>query len=219
MSGTVVLLLALFVVLVAPSSYWEEIRSIAEENTPANPYGTGAARHYTWKVAWGMFLDNPIIGVGQGNFPWNVGAYELKLGFTEGFHQRSMAGRAAHSLYFTLMPELGLIGIALFASMVVMTVRDLRFIQRSAGSGSAAAGDALPFASLATALEASLVGYLFSGIFISVLYYPNFWLLMGFALSLRRILERRQGVTERSGLPGSGRRKFSVSGGRTGDAR
>jgi O-antigen ligase len=134
------------------------------------------------------------MGVGQGNFPWNVGVYEQKLGLSEGFHQRSMAGREAHSLYFTLIPELGLIGIVLFASMLLLTVRDLRYIQRSAAKGEKAADGALPVASLATALEASLVGYLASGAFLSVLYYPNFWLLMGFTLSLRKILERRQGI-------------------------
>jgi O-antigen ligase len=218
LSGAVAALLILFMALAAPPAYWEEIRSIPEENTPANPYGTGAARIYKWKVAWGMFLDNPVMGVGQGNYPWNVGEYELKLGFEEGFHYRSMAGRAAHSLYFTLLAELGLIGAVLFASMIVLTVRNLRFIQKSDGTGSTGAGGALPFASLGMALEAGLLGYLVTGIFISVLYYPNFWLLMGFTLSLRKILERRQGITERPGPPG-GRKSFSVSGERTGDPR
>jgi probable O-glycosylation ligase (exosortase A-associated) len=199
LSGTVVVVLALFMVLVAPSTYWDEIRSITDENTEANPYGTGSARYYQWNVGWGMFLDNPIMGVGQGNFPWNVGVYEQKLGLSEGFHQRSMAGREAHSLYFTLIPELGLIGIVLFASMLLLTVRDLRYIQRSAAKGEKAADGALPVASLATALEASLVGYLASGAFLSVLYYPNIWLLMGFTLSLRKILERREGI---AGQPG-----------------
>jgi hypothetical protein len=214
LSGAVAVLLILFMALAAPPAYWDDIRSIPEENTPANPYGTGAARIYKWKVGWGMFLDNPVMGVGQGNYPWNVFDYELKLGFTEGFHQRSMAGRAAHSLYFTLLPELGLIGTILFASMVVLTVRDLRFIQKSGGSGRAAVGGALPFASLGMALEASLVGYLVSGIFISVLYYPNFWLLMGFALSLRRILEKKM-LAEGPEPPGGRGKRVPPPGRRT----
>ncbi len=205
LSGAVVLVLVLFMALAAPSTYWDKIRSIADENTPANPYGSGAERYYAWKVGWGMFVDNPIMGVGQGNYPWNVGVYEKKLGFSEGFHQRSLAGRAAHSLYFTLMPELGIIGIVLFAYMLLLTVRDLKYIQRSPANPVTAAEGALPVASLAMALEASLVGYLASGAFISVLYYPNFWLLMGFTLSLRKIVERRQDIAGRPGLPGSTR--------------
>ena len=219
LSGTVVVVLALFMALAAPSTYWDEIRSIADENTEANPYGTGAARYYTWKVNWGIFLDNPIMGVGQGNSPWNVGAYEEKLGFSEGFHERSMAGRATHSLYFTLMPELGLIGTILFASMVLLTVRDLRYIQRSPANAGTAADGPLPITSIATALEASLVGYLASGVFISVLYYPNYWLLMGFAVSLRKILERRQGIAGRPALPGGAKERLALSGGRTDEIR
>jgi probable O-glycosylation ligase (exosortase A-associated) len=219
LSATVVAVLVLFMALAAPSTYWDEIRSIADENTEANPYGTGAERIYSWKVGWGMFLDNPVMGVGQGNYPWNVGIYEEKLGFTEGFHQRSLAGRAAHSLYFTLLPELGLIGTVLFASMIFLTVRDLRFLQRRGATGGSGAAGALPVGSIATALEASLVGYLASGVFISVLYYPNFWLLMGFTLSLRKILERRQGIGGRPGLPGGANERGASPGGRTDGVR
>ena len=217
LSGTVVVVLALFLAMVAPSAYWSEIRSIAEENTPANPHGTGAERYYSWKIAWGMFLDNPIMGVGQGNYPWNVGVYEQKQGLTEGFNERSLAGRAAHSLYFTVMPELGLIGTVLFIVMVLLTVRDLRFIQRSGGMEAEEADGTLPAASLATALEASLVGYLVTGAFLSVLYYPNFWILMGFTLSLRKIVERRQDIAGRERRPRGGKGRITISDRRTDD--
>lgn len=215
LSGAVVVVLLLFMALAAPSSYWDEIRSIADENTQANPYGTGAERIYSWNVGWGMFLDNPVMGVGQGNYPWNVGVYEDKMDLTEGFHERSLAGREAHSLYFTLMPELGLIGVVLFASMVFLTVRDLRYIQRSPANAKTAADGPLEITSIATALEASLVGYLASGVFLSVLYYPNFWLLMGFAVSLRKNLERRQGIIGRPGQLRDRKERFTLSGGRT----
>jgi len=40
---------------------------------------------------------------------------------------------------------------------------------------------------LALGLEGALVAYLASGAFISILYYPNLWILMGFVLSLKKI--------------------------------
>ena len=104
-------------------------------------------------------------------------------------------------MYFTLMPELGLVGIVLFGWMLLLTVKNLRYVQRSAASGKTPGDGPLPFASLAMSLEASLVGYLASGAFLSVLYYPNFWLLMGFTLSLRKILERKQGIAGQPGPP------------------
>jgi len=196
LSGAVVVVLALFMMLVAPSTYWDEVRSISDD-TEASPYGTGSARFYQWKVAREMFLDHPIMGVGQGNFPWNVYTIEQELGLS--FHQRSMAGREAHSLYFTLIPELGLIGIVLFGWMLLLTVKNLWYIQRLAAIDKSPVDGSLQFASLAMSLEAGLVGYLASGAFLSVLYYPNFWLLMGFTLSLRKILDRRQGIPARPG--------------------
>jgi probable O-glycosylation ligase (exosortase A-associated) len=213
LSGAVVAVLVLFMALAAPSNYWDEIRTINDENAAERPYGTGSERYYSWNIAWEMFLDHPIMGVGQGNFPWNANIIEQKLGLS--FHQRSFAGRAAHSMYFTLMPELGLVGIVLFGYMLLLTVRNLRFIQRSGAIEGTVANDALPVASLAMALEASLVGYLASGVFISVLYYPNFYLLMGFTLSLRKIVERRQDIAGGPGLPGGGKGKFAISGGRS----
>lgn len=213
LSATIVAVLVVFMALAAPSSYWDEVRSIADENTEANPYGTGAARYYKWKVGWGLFLENPIIGVGQGNYPWNVHEHEQERDLS--FHQRSMAGRQAHSLYFTLMPELGLIGTVLFGSMVLLTFRDLRHSQKWRASSGTAADGALPVAALAMALEASLVGYLASGVFLSVLYYPNFWLLMGFALSLKKLIERSHGVAGRPGLSGGAKDRGALSGPRT----
>jgi hypothetical protein len=37
-------------------------------------------------------------------------------------------------------------------------------------------------------MEVSLIGFLVSSIFISTLYYPNFWVAMGFVVALRRIV-------------------------------
>ena len=104
------LLIGLFILimsLAAPEKYWDEVKSIQKENIEE---GTGATRWYTWQCGLRMFLDNPIFGVGQGNFPWNFERYEPP----EGFKGRLHGGRAAHSLYFTLLPELGLVGTFLF---------------------------------------------------------------------------------------------------------
>ena len=51
--------------------------------------------------------------------------------------------------------------------------------------------DKVKFYHIALALEGSMISFLASGAFISVLYYPNFWFLMGFIVSLRRIIVAR----------------------------
>ena len=199
--------LAVFAVVVAPSAYWDRIHSISEEGADK---GTGEERVYTWKIGWHMFLDNPIIGVGQGNFPWVFQKYELQVtGSDDPFYGRSVAGRAAHSIYFTMLPELGILGTGIFFAMIYYTFIDLRTIKdrlfnkghkvpyrelrtikdRSFNKGNKVLNPSSDkYLSLALALEGSLVSYLVSGAFISILYYPNLWFLMGFIISLKYIV-------------------------------
>ena len=187
-TGFLIGILAVFAILVAPSSYWNEVRSITEEGTEQ---GTGEERIYTWGIAWHMFLDNPIMGVGQGNFPWVFEKYEKEVtGSDEAFHGRSVAGRAAHSIYFTMLPELGIIGTCIFIAMILNMVKDLRTIKTrtSPNKSHVPNGNSSYYYMLALALEGALVSYLVSGAFISILYYPNLWVLMGFIVALKKIV-------------------------------
>lgn len=180
--------LAVFAVIIAPPTYWDRIHSITEEGTDK---GTGEERIYTWKIGWQMFLDNPIMGVGQGNFPFVFGKYEIKAGYgEEGYHGRSVSGREAHSIYISMLSELGIIGTCIFIIMIINMFNDLKtirarsFYQKKKVSAPILNSNYF----LALALEGSLVAFLVSGAFISVLYYPNLWVLMGFVVSLKRIV-------------------------------
>ncbi len=149
---------------------------------------------YIWGIGWEMFLDNPVIGVGGNNFPFRFSDYEgdRRLhGITRGW-------RAAHSLYFTLLPELGLVGTGIFFALVCYTLRDLRVARRALArkpqpqgiqsqKESERAGVSLYH--LALAMEGSLISFLVSSAFISTLYYPNFWVMMGFVMALRGVVE------------------------------
>jgi len=183
----VIAMITLLMVFVAPAKYGDRIRSITGEGSKT---GTGAERVYTWGIAWEMFKGNPIFGVGQGNAPWEFRKYEIAAGFEEGHLGRSRAGRAMHSIYFTLFPELGMLGTILFGGMIFSFFKDTRCIRDKLKSKAKmlkekAMGKDL---GLVFSLEASLIGYLVSGIFISVLYYPNFWLLMAFTLCFRHLV-------------------------------
>jgi O-antigen ligase len=193
-SALIIGILAVFAVIMAPPQYWDEVRSITEQGTSK---GTGEARVYTWTIGWHIFLDNPIMGVGQGNFPWVFGEYEKEVtGSDEPFHGRSVAGRMAHSIYFTMLPELGLIGTFTILAMIYYCFKDLnlvkkRFIPGKKNKVNVKAGTGIPSTKLyhiALALEGSLISYLVSSSFISTLYYPNLWILMGFIVSLNHIV-------------------------------
>jgi O-antigen ligase len=190
LSSLVVVVLILVMFQFAPEGYWDDMGTIADETD--NPYSTGNDRLYSWKAGWRMFLDHPILGVGPANFPWNFADYEPKGGFGGhgGMEGRLHGGRVAHSLYFTLIPELGSIGTILFAGMILSSLKDLRFIRkRLRGHRMQRHGNTDTFEFfwyLTFGLGGSLAAYLASGTFISVLYYPHFWIWMGIVVALRR---------------------------------
>jgi hypothetical protein len=182
-SASLLALLAVLVFSFAPEEYGNRISSIWEEGASG---GTGEERVYQWGIAWEIFVDNPLIGVGQGNLPYRFGEYEDGRTVFE----RSRAGRAAHSLYFTLLPELGIVGGAIFFFLTLATAKDLLFLRgltnRRAGDSQGQFVADRRVLALTYAIGGSLLAYLIGAVFISTLYYPNYWLLTAFALALKR---------------------------------
>ena len=186
----VVVVAVAFMLVLAPEKYWSEIASSTDDETMK--YGTGAARLYTWGIGMEMFLYNPIIGIGQKNFPWTFEVYEA--GRT--FHDRSMGGRMAHSAWVTLIAELGLAGIIIIGGMLFQCYRDLKWIRkrfsppksRQKHGQIVQAGEDIHMY-IARAMEGSLIGYIVSSMFISTLWYPALWIMIAFVVALRNISE------------------------------
>ena len=187
--ASVMTILVLVMLLFAPSTYWDEVQSITTDTD--NPYSTGKQRIYSWKLGWEMFLDNPILGVGQGNYPWRAVEAENALGVQ--WETRSLGGRAAHSMYFTLIPELGLVGIILYAFLIKYLIKDIKYIKNISKERKdifSQDESKIHFYQSLT-FEASLIGYLVSSVFISTLYYPCFYILCAFVLAYKNILKAR----------------------------
>jgi hypothetical protein len=191
----VVVVAVLFMLALAPATYWDEISSSTSDETLGEE-GTGGARLYTWGIGMKMFFANPIIGVGQDNFPWTVDIYEAG----ETFHERSFGGRQAHSAWVTLIAELGLAGIIIIGAMLFQCYRDLKWIRkrfapaesRQKHGQTVQAGEDMR-AYLARAMEGSLIGFIVSGVFISILWYPALWIMLALVVALRNISETQNG--------------------------
>lgn len=179
-SALMAILLFVCVIPLAPGSYWTEMGTIADEGASE---GTGEQRVYMWRIGLDMFLDNPLIGVGQGNFPFSIRPYEV----ASGLRGRSWAGHVAHSAYVTLAAELGLVGIGLFLMMLYHLRKHAAFTRKVARNGllGSCRRQAQEVFHLSLAMGGSLSGFLVSGAFISVLYYPNFWLLLASVVALK----------------------------------
>jgi probable O-glycosylation ligase (exosortase A-associated) len=172
-----VALVVVALLLFAGTEYWSEMKTITDKED-----STRTGRLDSWKAGTRIVFDHPL-GVGAGSYPFAVGGYDYELREKD----LTLAGRAAHSLYFTLLPELGLPGAVFFFGMVIAAVRASHRTAKGARNF-----DSPPKAALQTLSLASMcgfVGFLVSGLFISVLYYPHAYYLAALAAVSARLSE------------------------------
>lgn len=165
-------LIGIVVFLYSGDEYIAEMKTITNASD-----GTANERMLSWKAGWDMFLDNPL-GVGGNNFQVRFAEYQ-----SDEF-SRGMWGRVAHSLWFTLIPELGIVGIFIYFSLLRYNIRDILFVKRI---NCGADRDLLYLQSVSAAMLASLAGYFASGTFLSVLYYPHYWYMTAIIVAMTKI--------------------------------
>jgi hypothetical protein len=163
-SLVVVALLVFLVYAYAGDAYWSRISTTTDVDE-----GTAKQRIEVWKSGWAMFLDNPL-GVGGNNFPIKFPDYQT------GYFKKNMWGLWAHSLWITLISELGIPGILLYSLLLYYNFKDIIFLKRLFIKENY---DCQYLNILSRAAIASIAGYFVSGTFITVLYYPHYWYLTG----------------------------------------
>lgn len=176
---------------VAPDSYWKEVESIGDTDE-----GTADHRFELWAIATRQFLDNPVLGVGPGNFRWRIGDYQTEE--QQAKFGRSLAGSAiVHSTYFEILSELGSVGVISFAALLFFTFRDLRRAER----GCTRVLERVPLPATGTlsrdlewarafalAFQGALIGYLVCSAFLSTTYFSTIWLLCAVSVALRFVV-------------------------------
>jgi O-antigen ligase len=119
-----------------------------------------------------MFRDHPIAGVGTENFGHRAPEYRDLSRYRE-----SMWHRSSHSLYFTLLPEHGLVGVFIYGGMLLATLKGHRRLQRryrEQPDDETRRSAAILSGGLFAGIAASMI----TGVFVSVLYYPSVWVLV-----------------------------------------
>jgi O-antigen ligase len=193
----VAIVMGVVTLVVASDKYWSEMETIADTNE-----GTADLRIDAWKIAFRQYLDNPILGVGGGNFPWEMGKYQGSDMWNK-YGRNMSANMVTHSLYFELLAEEGSCGAILVAMLIYFTIRDLRWVERNArrrqralGPRSPAAGEITRATWLALSLQGGMIGFLVCSAFISTLYMSTFWTLVGMSLALRHATARSLRATD-----------------------
>jgi O-antigen ligase len=136
---------------------------------------TASIRLNLWKAGLRMFASHPILGVGPGNFP---PAY-----YSE--HSGVEVGKiitAPHNIFIQALSELGLMGLLPILALMIFLFRinaRTRKLLRATGED----GQRRFEYRMATALDLALIAYVVSGSFLTVLYYPHLWVLLGMSVA------------------------------------
>lgn len=150
---------AVVIALAAPSSVWTRLATITQVTSvqsAANVQDEGSARQRLeiWRVARTIFAEHPVTGVGLGAYSQAHYVYALR----PAFNPTARGFRDAHSTYFRLLAETGLVGFLLFFGMVGSTVYDAERTRRRAKFTHPARATQLFY------MDAGLFGYFVAGI-------------------------------------------------------
>jgi O-antigen ligase len=110
--------LALLVVVAGSAyTYIAFFANPVERARITHPQG-GTGRTDIWAVGWRMVEAHPVAGVGAGNFPVSSVHYLLKPGLIQRSDFIVDKPKVAHNLYLGVLAELGVVGLALFLSII-----------------------------------------------------------------------------------------------------
>jgi putative inorganic carbon (HCO3(-)) transporter len=190
-------IVAALLMAAAPARYWELMSTIWAPTLGGEYLEAGVfTRVALWKGGVQLFLTNPLTGVG-------IGMYEVAEGLSHGGRGK---WSAAHNSFLQIATELGLVGIVLFASLVVLSVRNARRTLRLARTDERLRD----LTWIAAAVETSFYAYIVEGFALSQAYSPMLYFLVGVAIALRLEAQRRLRAPSPAVAPALARRVAPV---------
>jgi len=184
----------------APASYWHRLASITDESQ--DDTGSRETRRTLLRESYQAFLENPLTGVGAGQFKnWNP------AGRQQPWHE-------SHDVLLQVAAELGIGGVLIMSYLILrgaMSVGETRRLlrrtraysnrRRTAGQTKRGGGppvqpvapdDAAFFDVHSASMAAALAGWFVCALFGSVAYNWTFYYLLALAAAPRDILQARQ---------------------------
>ncbi len=185
-NALILTLAAMLFVTLAPTSgrkersYIDEIKSITLTDE-----GTAKGRRFLWQAAVNMWKAHPVLGVGGGNFVFDVGRYQPTDFEGREYLERDWSFTNTHSAYYQILAEHGTVGILLFGYVIWAHFRTLRRLRRDVRSRTDLPPDLRRDVEIyAGGLAGGVAAYCVAGAFLSVPYYPYLWYFSAMAVAL-----------------------------------
>lgn len=169
--GALMVLFAPLFLMFMPERWGERMDSISSYETD----GSAMGRINAWHMAYNLAKDR-FFGGG-----FEVSDLSLFLKYAP-----TPVVQAAHSIYFQALGEHGFVGLALYLLLGIQTWRAAAWIIRHATPRE----DLRWAASLASMIQAGMIGFAVGGAFLSLLYFDVPYYLMAVVVILRILVER-----------------------------
>jgi O-antigen ligase len=183
--------------MMAPAEYVERLQSITDAKD-ASVLG----RFVSWKVAFEMIKEKPLIGIGFKNMVWDYQTYLARVEIPASWGV--IPSRVAHNSYLQVWAETGTIAFGVFMFMILTTITLVRRLARTVRR---TADDwVLPYTN---SIEVTFYGFLTGALFLNRAHFDLLYNLVAVAAAVPAVIiaERavRAGQTRRRG-PGPARR-------------
>ncbi|MFB4203323.1 hypothetical protein KBTX_04053 [wastewater metagenome] len=153
---------------VMPEQTLERFDAAGQDETSQN-------RLLRWQIGWEIMQEHPWLGIGPANWgPY----YQTHYPPEEGLERYGLP----HSIFVDAGAEYGFTGLTLFALMILYAFLNNRRTRRMAR-----AMDDRMLVTLAGGMDAAMVGLLVSSSFVSVFFYPYFWVHIAFIVALNKV--------------------------------
>lgn len=172
----------------APANWFERMDTISSADQDASFMG----RVIAWKQSTLIALDNPVLGGGfhavQNFSVWKT--YSLTrfhdLNFIPTNEPDPGAAHAAHSIYFQVIGDLGIVGLGLFLLLGFFAWRDTVVVVKKTRNRA----DLAWAGQLAQAGQYTLLAYFVAGAALSMAYFEFMYILFALLATLRQIVVR-----------------------------
>jgi O-antigen ligase len=181
---------AIVVLALLPTNVGQRLLTIEALFQHGSPVSTGVdpsveKRQHLLAAAFRIFEDNPILGVGVGNFGDRYPRYAKIVGLSAIDFTPIGLRQYPHNLYLELATETGLLGLVSFLVAMFVTLVSLLRARRSLEMR----GEDVNAGTI-TAITLSIVGYLFASLFLHSGMPRYLWLVLGLAVAALRLSRR-----------------------------
>ncbi len=165
---------------VVPAQFKERLSAAGQD-------ATSEQRLVYWRAGLDMASQYPALGIGFFNWEEYYRAHYAD----PTAKKYTLAGRVQvpHNIFIQCVAELGYIGLTAFLTLIAATLWINYQTRKLARASRAPPNDFLLL--MGYALDGALISYLVCGFFVTVLYYPFFWINLAMTVALNSIAQQK----------------------------